>query len=214
MEEGVQPTVMIVDDAPENLRVLSDLLSPHYRVRAATSGDKALRIAATPPNADLILLDVMMPGMDGYQVFERLRGDPATAAIPVIFVTAMDSPESELRGLDAGAVDYIAKPITPSVLAMRTRPCGRRSCPCTRSKAASAWQRKFQAFCASKPSPQSVSSWSRCSSARARTFRNGRVRPSAGWNWTYWATKWITKPSCGFVAIADGMWTWSTACWR
>ena len=117
----MQKTLLIVDDAPENLSVLSDLLHPYYRVRAAISGQKALRIAASSPCPDLILLDVMMPDMDGYQVFERLRADPATAGIPVIFVTAMDSMEAELHGLDAGAVDYIAKPVVPPVLLARVR---------------------------------------------------------------------------------------------
>lgn len=121
MLDGALPTILIVDDSPENLTVLSELLQFAYRVRAATSGAKALRIAATPPFPDLILLDVMMPGMDGYEAFTRLRADPLTCEIPVIFVTAMDSAESELRGLDVGAVDYIAKPIMPAILLARVR---------------------------------------------------------------------------------------------
>ncbi|MEW5770078.1 MAG: two-component system response regulator [Pseudomonadota bacterium] len=115
------PTVLIVDDAPENLSVLSGLLEPLYRVRAATSGFKALDIARTDPRPDLVLLDVMMPGIDGYGVFARLRDDPATADIPVIFVTAMDSMDAELRGLDVGAVDYLTKPIVPPILLARVR---------------------------------------------------------------------------------------------
>lgn len=114
-------TILIVDDSPENLMVLDALLRPYYRVRVATSGEKAVRIAATSPCPDLILLDVMMPGMDGYQAFSLLRADPATCGIPVIFVTAMDSPEAELRGLEVGAVDYIAKPIKPSLVLARVR---------------------------------------------------------------------------------------------
>ncbi|AFL73041.1 response regulator [Thiocystis violascens] len=121
MLDGALPTILIVDDSPENLTVLSELLQLDYRVRAATSGEKALRIAATAPWPDLVLLDVMMPGMDGYEVFTRLRADPQTREIPVIFVTAMDSAEAELRGLDVGAVDYIAKPIVPSILLARVR---------------------------------------------------------------------------------------------
>jgi putative two-component system response regulator len=121
MPDTPQPTILIVDDSPENLSVLSDLLLPHYRVRAATSGEKALRIALTPPRPDLVLLDVMMPGMDGYEVFSRLRGDPATAAIPVIFVTAMDSIDAELHGFDVGAVDYMTKPIVPPIVLARVR---------------------------------------------------------------------------------------------
>lgn len=114
-------TILIVDDAPENLTVLGELLQPPYRVRAANSGEKALRIAASEPRPDLILLDVMMPGMDGYQVFARLRGNPATRDIPVIFVTAMDSVEAEMQGLEAGAVDYITKPIVPPIVLARVR---------------------------------------------------------------------------------------------
>ena len=114
-------TLLIVDDAAENLMVLSTLLSPYYQVRAATSGEKALRIAASEPSPDLILLDVVMPGMDGYEVFEQLRADPATRGIPVIFVTAMDSTEAEMHGLAVGAVDYITKPVVPSIVLARIR---------------------------------------------------------------------------------------------
>lgn len=119
MPELTHQTILIVDDSPENLTILSELLQPLYRVRAATSGQKALRIAGTAPRPDLILLDVMMPGMDGYQVFERLRADPLTRDIPVIFVTAMDSTEAEMHGLEAGAVDYITKPIVPPIVLAR-----------------------------------------------------------------------------------------------
>ncbi|KAF0189340.1 MAG: response regulator containing a CheY-like receiver domain and an HD-GYP [Desulfobulbaceae bacterium] len=114
-------TILIVDDAPENLAVLNELLQPTYRVRVATSGEKALQIAASSPMPDLIMLDVMMPGMDGYEVFTRLRATPRTCNIPVIFVTAMDSAEAELRGLEVGAVDYITKPITPILVLARIR---------------------------------------------------------------------------------------------
>jgi len=114
-------TILIVDDSPENLAVLNELLQPVYRVRIATSGEKALQIAATNPMPDLIMLDVMMPGMDGYEVFTRLRANPRTHDIPVIFVTAMDSPEAEIRGLELGAADYITKPITPIIVMARIR---------------------------------------------------------------------------------------------
>ncbi len=121
MPDTQQATLLIVDDAVENLAILDALLSPRYLVRAATSGDKALRIVASDPRPDLILLDVMMPGMDGYQFFQRLRADPATRDIPIIFVTAMDGAEAELRCLDAGAVDYITKPIVPPIVLARVR---------------------------------------------------------------------------------------------
>jgi len=95
------------------------LLRPQYRVCAATSGERALQLAAIAPRPDLILLDVMMPGLDGYQVFDRLRANPATADIPVIFVTGMNSTEAEMHGLAAGAVDYITKPIVPPIVLAR-----------------------------------------------------------------------------------------------
>ncbi|MBL8251579.1 MAG: two-component system response regulator [Candidatus Competibacter sp.] len=114
-------TVLIVDDTPENLLLLSALLQPHYRVRAATSGARALRVAASPPRPDLILLDVMMPEMDGYTVLERLKAETCTAGIPVIFVTALDRGSDEERGLAMGAVDYISKPIKPAVVLARVK---------------------------------------------------------------------------------------------
>jgi len=119
MSDSKTATLLIVDDAAENLSVLNALLLPFYNVRAATSGEKALRIAATDPRPDLILLDVMMPGMDGYQVFECLRADPYTHDIPVIFITGMDSTEAEMHGLAVGAVDYITKPIVPPIVLAR-----------------------------------------------------------------------------------------------
>ncbi|MGZ8222356.1 MAG: response regulator [Methylobacter sp.] len=119
MSEIIPQTILIVDDSPENLTVLSELLQPIYRVRAATSGRKALRIAVTAPRPDLILLDVMMPEMDGYQVFEQLCANPDTRDIPVIFVTAMDHMEAELHGLHVGAVDYITKPLVPPIVLAR-----------------------------------------------------------------------------------------------
>jgi putative two-component system response regulator len=115
------PTILIVDDTPENLSVLGELLQPAYRVRAANSGRRALQIAQGSPTPDLILLDVMMPDMDGYDVLAELRSTPATLNIPVIFVTAMDGTEEEERGLDHGAVDYITKPIRPSIVLARVR---------------------------------------------------------------------------------------------
>ncbi len=113
------PTILIVDDTPENLTVLGELLQSVYRVRVAVSGARALRIAVSDPKPDLILLDVMMPGMDGYTVLEQLREDVRTRDIPVIFVTAMDSTEDEQFGLDLGAVDYITKPIRPAIVLAR-----------------------------------------------------------------------------------------------
>ncbi|WP_374267389.1 two-component system response regulator [Zoogloea sp.] len=114
-------TILIVDDTPQNLTILGELLQPYYRVRAANSGERALRAVSLQPRPDLILLDVMMPDMDGYAVMERLRADPLTHDIPVIFVTAMHGAESEEHGLELGAVDYITKPINPAIVLARVR---------------------------------------------------------------------------------------------
>lgn len=118
----VEPTLLIVDDVPENLAVLGELLrSAGYRVRAAISGRLALRYAGQEPRPDVILLDVMMPELDGYQVFTGLREDPTTREIPVIFLTALGDPQDEVRGLRLGAADYITKPIRPEVVLARVR---------------------------------------------------------------------------------------------
>ncbi|CRI67638.1 Response regulator receiver modulated metal dependent phosphohydrolase [Thiocapsa sp. KS1] len=116
----VLPTILVVDDTVENLAVLTDLLSPAYCVRAVRSGRRALH-ALAEPRPDLILLDVMMPEMDGYEVMSRLHADPATADIPVIFVTALDAAMDEERGLALGAVDYITKPIKPAIVLARIK---------------------------------------------------------------------------------------------
>lgn len=116
-----QAVILIVDDQPENLAILSALLQPHYLVRAARSGEQALRAAITPPLPDLVLLDVMMPGMDGHDVIAKLRENPATADIPVIFITALAAEADEERGFQLGAVDYITKPIKPATVLARVR---------------------------------------------------------------------------------------------
>ncbi|BBP01919.1 response regulator [Sulfuriferula nivalis] len=114
-------TILIVDDQPTNLAVLAQLLQPTYQVRAANSGVRALQVAASVPKPDLILLDVMMPDMDGLTVLTQLKANPVTRDIPVIFVTAMNSSEDEEYGLEHGAADYITKPITPAVVQARVR---------------------------------------------------------------------------------------------
>jgi len=116
-----QKTLLLVDDTPENLTVLGEILMPHYRVRVASSGARALAAATTDPWPDLVLLDVMMPEMDGYEVISRLRADPRTRELPVIFVTALDSTEDEAHGLELGAVDYITKPVRPAIVLARVR---------------------------------------------------------------------------------------------
>jgi putative two-component system response regulator len=114
------PVVLIIDDAPESIDVLRGVLGSDYQVRAAIRGAVGLELAqASPP--DLILLDVMMPEMDGHEVCRRLKANPATAKIPVIFVTTLSDAGSEARGLDLGAVDYITKPYIPSLVRSRVR---------------------------------------------------------------------------------------------
>ncbi len=113
--------VLVVDDVPENLRIVGELLASQYHIRTANSGPRALELAALSPQPDLILLDVMMPNMNGHQVLESLRTNPATCHIPVIFLTAMHDKESEQLGFQNGAVDYIAKPFTPAIMLARVQ---------------------------------------------------------------------------------------------
>lgn len=115
-----QPLVLLVDDTPENLTLMSELLADSYRVKVANHGAKGLRIAAES-QPDLILLDIMMPEIDGYEVCRRLKADPATAEIPVIFLTAKTELADEQQGFDLGAVDYITKPISPPIVLARVR---------------------------------------------------------------------------------------------
>ncbi|HSC78884.1 MAG TPA: two-component system response regulator [Chitinolyticbacter sp.] len=112
-------TILIVDDTPENLILMSNLLKDLYRVKVTNSGEKALGLVlgGTPP--DLILLDIMMPGMSGYEVAQALKADPKSCDIPIIFLTAMATEESETRGLELGAADYITKPISPPIVLAR-----------------------------------------------------------------------------------------------
>jgi putative two-component system response regulator len=120
-EKFDKPTVLVVDDMPENLALLGDLLQPDYRVRVANSGHRALEVAAGLPHPDLILLDVMMPDIDGYEVLKCLHADAALRDIPVIFVTSMERDVDEAQGFALGAVDYIHKPIRPAVVRARVR---------------------------------------------------------------------------------------------
>jgi adenylate cyclase len=115
------PTILIVDDTPANLALLSDVLKSDYRIKVATNGEKALKLASTGIPPDLILLDIMMAGMDGYEVCRRLKANVATRSIPIIFVTAMTEVEDETRGLELGAVDYVTKPISAPILKARVK---------------------------------------------------------------------------------------------
>jgi phosphoserine phosphatase RsbU/P len=116
-----QKLILIVDDTPTNLGVISGALTDTYKTKVATNGPKALALAAAEEKPDLILLDVMMPEMDGYEVCRRLKTDPATREIPVIFLTAQTSVEDETRGFSAGGVDYVHKPFSPAIVKARVR---------------------------------------------------------------------------------------------
>lgn len=124
---GIQDTkknmslILVVDDEPVNLLVLGGVLEHHYRVRTAPCGAEALLAAASEPQPDLILLDVMMPDMDGFEVLQLLRANEATRTIPVIFATALSDENSEQRGFALGAADYIHKPIRASIVLARVR---------------------------------------------------------------------------------------------
>lgn len=112
-------TVLVVDDAPSNIQVVNSILKDTYKVRIATNGEKALELVGVDPPPDLILLDIVMPGMDGYEVCTRLKNDPGTKEIPVIFLTGQTETEDETRGFEVGAVDYIHKPFSPAVVKAR-----------------------------------------------------------------------------------------------
>lgn len=114
-------TVLVVDDNPQNLELLRHLLGDEYRIRVATNGPKAIEICKTMQTPDLVLLDIMMPEMDGYSVLRELKRDVRTAEIPVIFVTAMGDEMDERLGLELGAVDYITKPISPAITLARVK---------------------------------------------------------------------------------------------
>ena len=112
--------LLIVDDEPTNIQILSEILQEQYVLNAATSGAKALELASSQ-HPDLVLLDMMMPDMNGLEVCKALKADPATADIPVIFVTSMSDPENEERGFKVGAVDYISKPVSPPIVRARVK---------------------------------------------------------------------------------------------
>ena len=116
-----RPTILVVDDTSDNLTLVNNLLKGTYRVRVAINGEKALKIAFSESPPDLILLDVMMPGLDGFEVCRRLRNNESTRRIPVIFLTAKSEIEDEHKGLLLGAQDYITKPISPAILEERVR---------------------------------------------------------------------------------------------
>lgn len=116
-----QQIILVVDDEPENIDVLGSILHDEYEVKVALNGEKALQIADSAPQPDLILLDIMMPAMDGYEVCKELKANPRTAKIPVIFVTGMDEVSNETRGFSLGAVDFITKPVSPAIVRARVK---------------------------------------------------------------------------------------------
>jgi sigma-B regulation protein RsbU (phosphoserine phosphatase) len=117
----MQPKVLIVDDERFNINVLAELLKPHYKIMAAINGQQALKAARSDKPPHLILLDIMMPEMDGYEVCRQLKADENTKGIPIIFVTAMGQESDETKGLEMGAADYITKPISPPIVEARVK---------------------------------------------------------------------------------------------
>jgi len=116
-----RPTILVADDSPQNIELLSKVLGQDYRIKVATSGEKALAIAYSDEPPDLILLDIMMPDLSGHEVCRRIKANPDRRRIPIIFVTAMSTVEDESLGLSLGAVDYITKPISPPLVQARVR---------------------------------------------------------------------------------------------
>jgi len=116
-----RPIILTVDDSEENLDFISGLLEAEYTVLTAENGEEALSIARHLPRPELILLDICMPGMDGFEVCQKLKSDPETCLIPVIFLTSLNQPEDEIKGLARGAVDFITKPFKPAVVKARVR---------------------------------------------------------------------------------------------
>lgn len=119
--ESAKSTVLVVDDTPENIHVLDGILRDDYRIKVATNGERALKIIGSDDPPDLILLDVMMPGMSGYEVCETAKRDNLMRRIPIIFVTAKSEVADEQMGFELGAVDYITKPVSPPLVRARVR---------------------------------------------------------------------------------------------
>jgi len=125
-KDNQQPLqILVVDDVADNIKLLSEILRKEYKVKAATSGEKALQICERDPQPDLVLLDIMMPVMDGMEVCRRLKANPKTQHIAVIFLSALDQTKHIIQGLELGAVDYITKPIDPPLVQARVRTHGK-----------------------------------------------------------------------------------------
>jgi putative two-component system response regulator len=121
MSTPSKATLLVVDDVAENIEILNDILEQSYRIKVATNGEKALSIVMSDQPPDLILLDIMMPGIDGYEVCRRIKANPARRNIPIMFVTSMEDQEDEARGLELGAEDYITKPFNPYIVMARVK---------------------------------------------------------------------------------------------
>ncbi len=121
MNADDKKTILVVDDVPENIAILEEVLKEEYRVKAATGGEAALKVARGDPPPDLILLDIVMHGMDGFEVCRNLKQDGAGASIPVIFLTAKNKAADETMGFEVGAVDYLTKPINPDTVKTRVK---------------------------------------------------------------------------------------------
>lgn len=116
-----QSSILVVDDSIETLKIIGELLKKEFAIKVSTNGETALKIAQSHTPPDLILLDVMLPDINGYEVCKILKKDPVTADIPVIFLTAKNEVEDEARGLGVGAADYIVKPVYPAILTARVK---------------------------------------------------------------------------------------------
>jgi len=116
VEAKLKPVVLVVDDMPENIDLLVGLLKKNYSIKAAVSGELALKITRSANPPDLILLDVVMPGMDGFEVCKRIKENPATASIPLIFLSGESGNEVRKRGEELGAFGYLTKPVNPESL--------------------------------------------------------------------------------------------------
>jgi len=119
--DTLMQTILIIDDEVTNISVLNELLQPHYNVLFAKDGKTGMKIASSTSRPDLILLDIIMPDLDGYQVIKLLKSDEYTSKIPVIFITAKGEEEDEAKGFELGAVDYITKPFKPVVVKARIK---------------------------------------------------------------------------------------------
>ncbi len=120
-DTAIKLTILIVDDEPANIRILVELLKGNYQLRTATNGEKALAIARSDDPPDLILLDILMPGIDGYEVCRRLKADACSSRIPVIFITGKNGEQDEIYGFQVGAVDYVTKPFSPIIIQARVQ---------------------------------------------------------------------------------------------